>query len=438
MDIAPELLQAIQEAFEAAYGADEQIGQLIRRIAEGTATYREAEEYAVRCGEFLAEAFRSNLSSDILPDGRMYFNIADRVVRPPMEHNHDLAAEYAAQVQQALNEAAGIRIRPQAVPLDTDRIDGIVNRLASESRFDDVAWILGDPVVNFTQNVVDESIRTNADFHAKSGFSPKIVRTAEGKACKWCRGLAGTYDYDDVKGKGNEVWRRHENCRCLIEWIPSKGHRQTVYNYRENNTPEGRVALERRRSVGLYGNQLSGGQRNVLANQRLSALSSTDNGETRRFELGRIDPSRSQETIDLLNEQIRNETREHAVVIDKKGNVVYFIGDPDGVTVSDVDLAGAYVTHNHPQSNGIISFGEDDYVFLRRNQGIKEMECVNSEYTYRARVIQPIDNIRYNDALIGALDETARHPNDDQQHLIMEWLKKEGYIEYDRHRIGKK
>lgn len=249
MDIAPELLQTIQEAFETRYGTDKQIGQLIQRVADGVATYKEVEEYAVRCGEFLAEAFQENLMSDILPDGRMYFNIADRVIRPPMEHNHELVADFAAQVQQSLNEAAGIRIRPQRPDLDTDRIDGIINRVSSEPDFDSIRWILGDPVVNFTQNVADESIRKNADFHARSGFEPKITRTAEGKACKWCQEVAGTYDYADTKGKGNDVWRRHENCRCLIEYIPRKGDRQRVYNYRESNTPEGRAELERRRQL---------------------------------------------------------------------------------------------------------------------------------------------------------------------------------------------
>jgi len=49
-----------------------------------------------------------------------------------------------------------------------------VNRLASEESFDDVKWLLDDPIVNFSQSIVDDSIRKNAEFHHKVGLSPKL------------------------------------------------------------------------------------------------------------------------------------------------------------------------------------------------------------------------------------------------------------------------
>ena len=293
MDIAPELLEKIERQFFDTVSYGKEIGRLSVRIADGVATYKEAEEHAVKVGEALAQAFRDNLSSDILPDGKMYFNIANRVVREPMEGLYELVAEAARQVQQSLNEAAGIRIRPQVPALDTDRIDGIVNRLASEEHFDDVAWILGEPVVNFAQHAVDESIRKNVDFHARSGLEPKITRTAESGACKWCRELAGTYTYGDVRYQGAGVWRRHENCRCLIEYIPKKGRRQTVYNYREANTPEGRATIERRKKVGKYEESFMV-PRGAGANFR-DAIVTLPNGEATRLTPGK--PVTNIETI---------------------------------------------------------------------------------------------------------------------------------------------
>ena len=41
--------------------------------------------------------------------------------------------------------------------------------------------------------------------------------------CKWCQSLEGTYRYEDVSGSGNDVWRRHKNCKCLIVYAPRKG-----------------------------------------------------------------------------------------------------------------------------------------------------------------------------------------------------------------------
>lgn len=76
-------------------------------------------------------------------------------------------------------------------------------------------------MVNFTQSVVDEAIKKNAKFHSDAGMKSVIKRQVKGKACDWCRGLKGTYDYP--KGTPNEVSHRHENCRCVTEYYPKHG-----------------------------------------------------------------------------------------------------------------------------------------------------------------------------------------------------------------------
>src|SRR5699024_8442274 len=107
------------------------------------------------------KAFQANLSSAVLPDGRMYWNIADRVVRPMLEEDNGLVSAAAEQVQTALNEAAGLGLQAQSVPLNESRVKGFLDRLSNALQYDDIAWILGEPVVNFSQAVVDESIRRN-------------------------------------------------------------------------------------------------------------------------------------------------------------------------------------------------------------------------------------------------------------------------------------
>ena len=219
-DVAPALLAAIREEFTRNLGGRDRAVQLLDAIQKGVGTYRQANEYAGQVGEALADAFRVNLSSAVLPDGRMYWNIADRVVRPMLEQDHDLVAAAAEQVQTTLNEAAGLGIKAQAVPLDESRIKGFLDRLASEANYDDVAWILGDPVVNFSQAVVDESIRRNVEFQGRSGLRPRVIRRAEARCCRWCSNLAGTYTYPSVP---QDVYRRHERCRCTVEYDPGDG-----------------------------------------------------------------------------------------------------------------------------------------------------------------------------------------------------------------------
>ena len=88
--------------------------------------------------------------------------------------------------------------------------------------------MLDEPVVNFTQSVADDSIKKNAECQYQSGLSPKIRRISMGKCCKWCDRLVGTYDYATVRNTGNGVFRRHERCRCTVEFI-TNGKRQNVH-----------------------------------------------------------------------------------------------------------------------------------------------------------------------------------------------------------------
>ena len=61
-----------------------------------------------------------------------------------------------------------------------------------------------------------------------SGLAPKIKRTSTGHCCEWCEKLVGTYNYEDVRDTGNDVFRRHRHCRCTVEFI-TNGKRQNVH-----------------------------------------------------------------------------------------------------------------------------------------------------------------------------------------------------------------
>ena len=52
-------------------------------------------------------------------------------------------------------------------------------------------------------------------------------------------------------------------------------------------------------------------------------------------------------------------------VIDNDGNVYYNIGSEKSVGIGSIKLSDCIVLHNHPASNGIVSFGEDDFNLIR-------------------------------------------------------------------------
>lgn len=235
-DIAPELLERIRQEFLSLLG----------EASEAPTDYAGAMRYAERVGNALAEALRRHLSANLLPDGRMYWNIADRVLRPLLEEDHALVSAAAQAAQQALNAAAGIGIKAQAAPLDTSRVEGILNAVSSAEQYEDAAWLLAEPVRTFSRAVVDETLRRNVEFQGKAGLRPKVIRKAESHCCEWCSRLAGSYEYPDVP---KDVYRRHSRCRCRVEYDPGSGKRQNVHT-KQWTTEEETAKIEVRKAAG--------------------------------------------------------------------------------------------------------------------------------------------------------------------------------------------
>lgn len=232
-DITPQLLDKIQRQFNNDYGSNKAIKDLLDKINNGKANYQDLNQYAIKTGEILAKSFQDNLSSDVLPDGRMYYNIANRILHETLGRNYDLVATAAEKVQTELNKQSGTGLKAIKPVLDEDRIDGFVERLDSEPNFDDVKWILDEPVVNFTQKAVDDATKQNCDFQYRAGLKPKVERIAEHGCCKWCDGIAGAYTYPDVP---SEVFQRHDSCRCVVIYDGSRLKPHMGTSKRSNRT----------------------------------------------------------------------------------------------------------------------------------------------------------------------------------------------------------
>ena len=165
--------------------------------------------------------------------------------------------------------------------------------------------------------------------------------------------------------------------------------------------------------------------------------SNNDNGSVLPPEkIGTIDPANTGKAIEYYNDKIRNSDIENAIIIDRYGNVYYTKGDEDSVIFGGIDLTGATITHNHPESNGIVSFGEDDFVFIRDNPGIKELFAVNPEYTYSVKVISDMSKLFYSEYNRKAMLEAEFTPDFDIQHKVFEILDREGKVKYAREKYN--
>ena len=245
-DVLPGILKEVQERFERDFGKSEIVRNAFAALKGKKATYKTANEFAIEIGEILSKALGASLSADKLPDGKMYYNIAQRLLTDVLRRNHELVSGYTSDVQKNLNQEAKIGLKVQVPELNLDRIAGIVNRFSSEENFEDVSWLLGEPIVNFTQSIIDDTIRKNAEFHHQSGLQPEIIRKSYFHCCEWCQEVQGNYKYPRVP---KDVYRRHQHCRCIVDYDPKNGKTQNVWTKKWNSIDKERV--ERRKLIGV-------------------------------------------------------------------------------------------------------------------------------------------------------------------------------------------
>ena len=268
-DIAPILLKQIEELYKKEKNSSEKVKRILEKIKEGKISYIDAGEYADELGKILSVAYGSVFTMETLPDGKLYYNIAKRTVEPTMKGLHSDIADITDEVQSVLNKQAGLGIKPIRPTLEQDKIDGIVDRLSNTEIFDDIKWILEEPIKTFARSVVDDAVEANAEFHWDSGMTPKIVRKMAGNCCDWCKKVAGTYIYPDVP---QDVYRRHNRCQCSVDYVVGK-YQKNVHN---NNTGVRRYVKDK------YGTYELSKEARIERSKQMAATQKEREAEARR------------------------------------------------------------------------------------------------------------------------------------------------------------
>lgn len=236
-DFGQALLASISKRFSESVSGDQRIRQIARRVRDGT-NYEDAQHYAERLGELLSKAM--NAETGTLP--YMSEEVAREVLYPLLGEDHDLICEAVRAVQTNMNNEIGVGMTPSIPELDTGRIDDLAGKISSYENFDDARWLIDEPVINFSESVVDQAVRDNAKKQSEAGLTAKIVRKAEPSAiksrkigkksysyripCRWCKSLEGSWEYGE---EPDDVYRRHAFCRCTVTYKNGKD-RQDVWS----------------------------------------------------------------------------------------------------------------------------------------------------------------------------------------------------------------
>lgn len=310
---------------------------------------------------------------------------------------------------------------------------------------------------------------------------PKFARIpVGGDSCEFCRMLASRgFAYNSEKSAGkHDSDHYHDGCRCEVvsSWEKDPRiagmteeeynarawgeHRDAARSYagKDHSQHQANQAAKRRNrytsdgrlAAGYSGERIdkqkvytaedrkrvaakAAAQRGTKRSRNVLGLSKGGSASPNMVKLGQVvDRSNPEETATCLarfEEEIRAESSEHAYAILRNGEVWHAVGDGVSVSLGELELDGAIVTHNHPLQYGeSLSFGKDDYAVLQTNPEIDVLRAVNPLHNYEASVVKPLDKT-YNDAYREYLDFFS---DEEVQHQVMEGLKNDGYIRYSR------
>ncbi len=254
-DVVPALQEEIKRSFQNGVMRDRRALQVSKRIRDGTATLTDAHAYAESLGENLSNALVSTLTPEKLPNGTLYYNIAQRTVIPALKDNYKMVNEIARDIQEISDIKAGIGLKTVTADFPEMRINGLIDKMTEDDiTYDDVVKWLQEPIINNSEAFADDFVHANAKFRNDVGLKSTITRIVAPGCCPWCEDKAGTYDYYEAP---DDIYQRHERCRCAVTF-QSKKTSQDVWSKRTwESTPE---EMERRKSAGPT-NQMSAQER---------------------------------------------------------------------------------------------------------------------------------------------------------------------------------
>ena len=126
-DIAPELYEQLRRRFEQNMKRSKRIQSFLKKGDK--ATQKEVSLYAAELGKCASDAFTDVLSENNLPNGKLYWNIAQRTIIPLLEEVHNMVLDAAEAVQKREDKALGISLKPVRPDFPEERVKGLINKL---------------------------------------------------------------------------------------------------------------------------------------------------------------------------------------------------------------------------------------------------------------------------------------------------------------------
>ena len=225
-DIAPKLYEEIDRKFTTDVRADSRLKNIAIKVGKKRATQKDMEVLSSRLGIHASDAFRAVLKTERLPDGKLYWNIAGRTIRPIMQTIYDSINTLAAgrlrgaDIARHMNIGVITGVDPKA------HIETLMGLATTADTPEALDVVLDKGVKTTALDYLDDFNEANAKARDGLGIKQYVVREYDGvglnngkEPCQWCLQREGTWSYDDALSNG--VFERHEGCGCTIEVVPA-------------------------------------------------------------------------------------------------------------------------------------------------------------------------------------------------------------------------
>lgn len=125
-DVVPELYEAIEKELKNNISNHPNIKKFNKKAEKGKTTAEDVSIYASNIGDCAAAAFEKILTEDVLPNGRIYWNIADRIIKPVLKQIFDMVMDAAKTQQEAENAVDGFKIKPSVPSFPEQKTDDLM------------------------------------------------------------------------------------------------------------------------------------------------------------------------------------------------------------------------------------------------------------------------------------------------------------------------
>ena len=322
-DIGAELLEKIRAYFKKKCQGDAFIQSVLGKVAAGTAQMEEISLLSQSIGFRASQAISEFVNVAALPDGKMYYNIADTILSGVLKDHYEIIKSAAAECQRALDRKMGINIEPQRAPYPAERVQAVAGAASAPDISEEkMVRRMTSTTENITRSFYDDYVETNVKYRSEAGLECFIIRSDHGGCCKWCAALAGKYRYPEEVPK--DVYRRHDNCTCTVTYTNGR-KAQDVWSKTSRELPA--EERERMKQIGFKKPTISAEEREQMKIMgfKKPTVSAEKRERVKVDGLGNIGVGKTK--IDLTQ-------RDYDDIIDMKGKM------------SDVDVRKWYISHS--------------------------------------------------------------------------------------------